>query len=92
VLRQHTDTLAGAIAFRKLHNIDFAVDGNSDLVEGQVVSGNYFSVLGVRAIRGRTILPGDEAIPGQNPVAVISYSTGGQGLPSIPASSGKRSS
>lgn len=73
VLREQTHTLDGVIAFRKLHNIDFAMDGNSDLVEGQVVSGNYFSVLGVRAIRGRTILPADETVPGQKPVAVISY-------------------
>ncbi len=73
MLRQQTQVLAGALAFRKLHQIDFEVDGHSALVEGQLVSGNYFSMLGVRAIRGRTILPVDESVAGQSPVAVIGY-------------------
>jgi predicted permease len=39
----------------------------------QLVSGNYFSVLGVQPALGRPILPSDEDIPGRNPVAVLSY-------------------
>lgn len=72
-LREQTQVLAGVLAFRKLHNIDFEIDGHGDLAEGQLVSGNYFSVLGVKAIRGRTLLPIDESVAGQNPVAVIGY-------------------
>ncbi len=37
-----------------------------------LVSGNYFDVLGVRALHGRTFLPADDAGGGQ-PVVVISY-------------------
>lgn len=40
----------------------------------ELVSGNYFQVLNVRAERGRTLLPQDEAAPGASPVAVISDS------------------
>jgi predicted permease len=38
---------------------------------GQLVSGNYFSVLGVTAMRGRLLTPEDDK-PGAPPVAVIS--------------------
>jgi predicted permease len=41
-------------------------------VFGELVTGNYFQVLGVRAGRGRTLLPSDEIAPGRHPVIVIS--------------------
>jgi predicted permease len=41
---------------------------------GEMVSGNYFDMLGVRPILGRAILPEDDATPESSPVAVISYS------------------
>ena len=39
---------------------------------GELVTGNYFQVLGVRAQLGRTLLPSDEIAPGRHPVVVIS--------------------
>ena len=39
----------------------------------QMVSGNYFGVLGIQPALGRAILPSDEEAPGRNPVAVLSY-------------------
>jgi macrolide transport system ATP-binding/permease protein len=39
---------------------------------GELVTGNYFQILGVRAQRGRTLLPSDEIAPGRQPVVVIS--------------------
>jgi predicted permease len=41
-------------------------------VWGELVTGNYFQVLGVRAERGRTLLPSDEIAPGRHPVIVLS--------------------
>ena len=41
-------------------------------VWGEIVTGNYFQILGVRAERGRTLLPTDEIAPGRHPVIVIS--------------------
>jgi putative ABC transport system permease protein len=38
----------------------------------EIVSGNYFEALGVRAALGRTLLPSDEVAPGRHPVVVIS--------------------
>src|SRR6266508_889920 len=41
-------------------------------VWGELVTGNYFQILGVRAERGRTLLPSDGIAPGRHPVVVIS--------------------
>jgi predicted permease len=73
LLRDQNQVFSGLLAFRKLHDIDLEVDGNGGLANGQLVSGSYFSVLGVHAAVGRTILPADESTLGQNPVAVIGY-------------------
>ncbi|HUZ03887.1 MAG TPA: ABC transporter permease, partial [Acidobacteriaceae bacterium] len=49
-------------------------DGDAD-ASGRYVSGNFFQVLGVHAVLGRTILPEDDRISqgGGNSVTVISY-------------------
>jgi putative ABC transport system permease protein len=39
---------------------------------GELVTGNYFHVLGIGAELGRTILPSDEVAPGGHPIVVIS--------------------
>jgi predicted permease len=51
-----------------------AADGKiqSDVIWGEVVTGNYFDVLGVRAALGRTFLPEEDRAPGAAPVVVIS--------------------
>ncbi|HEU4836110.1 MAG TPA: ABC transporter permease [Pyrinomonadaceae bacterium] len=55
---------------------------------GQLVSGNYFSVLGVRAIRGR-VLTNEDDKPGAQPAAVISHRYWENELNSDPAVVGK---
>lgn len=72
-LRDRNQVFSGVLAFRSLGDFDFEVDGHADLAKGQVVSGNYYSVLGVNAILGRTIAPDDDRVAGGGPVAVISY-------------------
>ena len=42
-------------------------------VDGVEVSGNYFSLLGLRPVLGRLIEPADAAHVGSTPVAVLSY-------------------
>lgn len=49
------------------------VNGSAERVEVNVVSGNYFHVLGVRSSIGRLIAPEDDQAPGANPVAVLSH-------------------
>jgi hypothetical protein len=45
----------------------------TEKAEVQLVSGEYFQVLGVNAIAGRILTPDDNKIAGANAVAVISY-------------------
>jgi len=55
---------------------------------GHLVTGNYFSVLGVRAMRGRVLTPEDDK-PGAAPATVISHSYWEKELNSDPSVVGK---
>jgi putative ABC transport system permease protein len=44
-----------------------------ELVNAELVSGNYFDVLGVGAAEGRTLLPSDDRVKEGSPVVVLSY-------------------
>ena len=47
--------------------------GVSERANGELVSGNYFDVLGIRPALGRLLTAADDQTPGAHPVAVISY-------------------
>ena len=53
--------------------IGFTWKNHSELVPAEIVSGNYFAVLGVHSTLGRLLLPSDDTAKGANPVAVLSY-------------------
>src|ERR1043166_9171123 len=53
--------------------LNLGSNGQSERVEGTLVSGNYFDVLGGKAELGRTFLPDEDKTPGASPVAVISH-------------------
>jgi len=59
------------------------------LAPANLVSGNYFTVLGARPMLGRTIQPSDDATPGEGAVAVLSYHFWQQSLSSDPHIVGK---
>ena len=71
--RDHNQVFSGVVAFQSLNDMDVEVNGRGAIAKGQVVSGNYFPVLGINAIVGRTILAQDDNAPGGSSVAVISY-------------------
>jgi predicted permease len=48
-------------------------DSAPDIVNGAIVTGNFFDVLGITAGRGRLLSPSDDVTPGAHPVAVISH-------------------
>jgi len=49
-------------------------DGQAERVDGEVVSEDYFRILGVDAAVGRTFTEEEQATPDAHPVAVISWS------------------
>ena len=72
-LRDHNQAFSGMFASSGA-SLQLAVDGESESrLDGAIVSGSYFSVLGVNAILGRTLTVEDDRVPGGHPVAVISY-------------------
>jgi putative ABC transport system permease protein len=72
-IRDQNEFLSGLLAYHPLR-LSVSVDGQPEpAVAGQLVSGNYYSVLGVNAALGRTIAPDDDRAPGESPVCVISY-------------------
>jgi predicted permease len=51
----------------------FTYQGQSERLDGELVSGNYFDVLGVKPALGRLISQGDDRTPGAHPVVVLSH-------------------
>jgi predicted permease len=64
-------TLIDLLTCAPLGRTNVVMDGHAELASGFVVSGNYFSVLGVNARLGRVFVPDDDR-PTAPPVAVIS--------------------
>jgi putative ABC transport system permease protein len=69
-----TEIADGAFAWSGTR-FDLAESGDADMVDGAWVSGRMFDILGIPAVRGRTISPADDVRGGgpNGPVAVISY-------------------
>lgn len=68
--RDRTTTLSGLLVYS---STPFSVGGRqAERVNGHLVSGNYFDVLGIQAAIGRTFAPDEDVVPGANPVVVLS--------------------
>ncbi|HKY04932.1 MAG TPA: ABC transporter permease, partial [Blastocatellia bacterium] len=70
--RDHNETLSDIFAFAPLEQLNVIADGQAEIAGGQLVSGGYYSGLGVQTILGRTITPADDQA-GASPVAVITH-------------------
>jgi predicted permease len=55
------------------HALSLTRGGESELVRGQLVSANYFDVLGVRPRYGRGFAPGEDRMGEEHPVAVVNF-------------------
>ena len=64
-------TMTDLLACAPFGRVNVFVDGQSEIAEAFISSGNYYQLLGVAARIGRTILPEDDR-PTAPPVAVIS--------------------
>jgi putative ABC transport system permease protein len=71
-LRQRNTVLSGLIAESPL-TLGVTWNNHAESVQAEMVSGNYFTTLGVRPAAGRLFVEGDETAPGANSVAVLSF-------------------
>ncbi|HKE05411.1 MAG TPA: ABC transporter permease [Blastocatellia bacterium] len=71
--RDRNEVLSGLLATR-FAGVSLSRNGNNEKVWGNLVSGNYFDVLGVKPALGRTFLPEEDKTRLSHPVAVISHS------------------
>jgi predicted permease len=70
--RDQTTVFDGVLA-RFPSPLTLMTNGQAERVNGELVTGNYFDVLGVRAHIGRTFTPDDDRTPGGHPVAILSH-------------------
>ncbi len=71
-LRDKSDVLSGVIA-RGGTQMNVSYGDQNERVRGELVTGNFFQVLGVRPWAGRLFTQDDDLTPGAHPVAVLSY-------------------
>jgi predicted permease len=75
-LRDGNNVFSGMTASAEVNRTKVESPGAGVVTDDAVVnlvSGNYFSVLGVNAYRGRMLIPQDDTAKSSNPVAVVSY-------------------
>lgn len=69
--RNESNVSLGLTAYAQ-RPMSLVVNGESERISGELVSGNYFDVLQVNPILGRGFLPEEDAVAGRNPVVVLS--------------------
>jgi putative ABC transport system permease protein len=71
-LRDRNTVLSGLLA-RFAIALSVSSNGQTERADGELVSGNYFEVLGVQPALGRMFSLEDDKVPGAHPVAVLSH-------------------
>jgi macrolide transport system ATP-binding/permease protein len=70
--RDRNTVFSGLIAYSALP-LSLSMGEQSERIWGEIVTGNYFEVLGIKAALGRTLSSEDDKTPGGHPVTVLSY-------------------
>ncbi len=73
-LRDHNDVFSGVAGERTVIAREDR-DGRPSVVFGEVVTGNFFDVLGVPMALGRSFLPEEDIEPMAHPVVILGYRT-----------------
>ena len=71
--RDRNDVFAGVAAFQTTVAL-FRSDDTNEYLLGEVVTGNFFELIGIPVILGRPIKPTDDETPGAHPVIVLGES------------------
>ena len=72
-LRDATGEVLAGLAGTRLMFAQADRDGAVETLTGELVTGNYFEVLGVEARLGRSLLPEDDVARGGHPVIMLSH-------------------
>ncbi|HEY6332638.1 MAG TPA: ABC transporter permease [Blastocatellia bacterium] len=71
-IAERTDVFTGVLGYED-NPVNMSLKGNAQRIWAELVTPNYFPVLGIDAFIGRTFTPAEARIPGANPVAILSY-------------------
>jgi hypothetical protein len=71
-LRDKSDAFEGVLA-EYTTPLHVSAAGQTDQVDGVLVSGTFFQVLGLRAAAGRLLAADDDRVPGAHPVVVLGH-------------------
>ncbi len=71
-IRDHNQVFSGVLC-RFGTPLSLTSNGQTERAAGELVSGNYFRVLGVNAALGRVLTPEDDKVRGGEHVAMLSY-------------------
>lgn len=71
-MRDHNQVFSGMIASDRA-SVGVSWRNQAESEDAEVVTGNYFDVLGLRPALGRLLTPHDDTVKNGNPVAVLSY-------------------
>jgi putative ABC transport system permease protein len=72
-LRDRNSVFSGVIATFWPAQVGVQWHNEPELADAELVSGNYFDVLGVQAAVGRLLVPSDDTTQDAHPVAVLSF-------------------
>ena len=70
--RDHNDVFSGLAAYTDVDGYLGSGD-EQERIPGEIVSANYFPVLGVAPVLGRSFRPEEDAVPARNPVLMLGY-------------------
>src|SRR5262249_15018971 len=70
--RDRNEVFDGLVAYSQ-RAMTLSEGGRAERIQGLIVSGNYFTVLGVRPALGRGFVPEEDKTAGTHPVVVVSY-------------------
>lgn len=70
--RDRNEVFSGVLC-RRGEEVNLSIEGSTERVGAELVSGNYFEVLGVLPAEGRVFSTSDETSVGSNPVVVLNH-------------------
>lgn len=71
--QEHSKELLAGLAARFTTPVDVGWNGSAERRNAELVSGNYFDVLGVQAAVGHTLTPDEDQVKNAEPYCVLSY-------------------